>query len=94
MRPSSTVGPEKRLSSKRAGKGFRCLLTSSPCHPRPGNPSVLLQAECDSKEASHWALKGFIPADGNVVALAAEGNEWHSKFWLWPSKNPTEGPFC
>jgi 4'-phosphopantetheinyl transferase len=84
----------KEAFVKARGEGLSLPLDQFTVSLAPAEPVALLRTEGDSGEASQWALRGINPVDGYIAALAAKGNEWHPKFWLWPSKNPTDEPHC
>lgn len=68
----------KEAYVKALGMGLQVPLESFDVSLAPGEPAALL-----GSAGSRWALRAFEPAPAYVAAVAAEGDDWHTRTWQW-----------
>jgi 4'-phosphopantetheinyl transferase len=73
----------KEAFIKATGQGFSFAPDRFDVAMAPGEPARLLNVSADPAEACRWSLYELLPAPGYIGALAAEGQDWHLRRWLW-----------
>jgi 4'-phosphopantetheinyl transferase len=73
----------KEAFIKATGHGFRLAPDRFDVAIAPGEPARLLNVSTDLAEVCRWSLYELLPAPGYIGALAAEGQDWHLRRWLW-----------
>ncbi len=73
----------KEAYIKATGHGFEIAPDRFDVAIAPGEPARLVNVSADPAEARRWSLYELLPTAGYIGALAAEGQDWHLRHWLW-----------
>jgi 4'-phosphopantetheinyl transferase len=74
----------KEAYIKAIGDGLSCPLDAFSVTLRPGDPVRMRSIGGDAAEASRWALRAFVPAEGYVAAVAMRAAIATLNLRLWP----------
>lgn len=74
----------KEAYIKACGAGLSLPLDQFDVALLPGQPACFLTINGSASEAQHWFLRGLLPANNFVGAVAVPGSNWTVKCWRWP----------
>jgi 4'-phosphopantetheinyl transferase len=74
----------KEAYIKACGDGLSLPLDQFDVALLPGQPARFLALNGSEREAEGWFLRGLLPADNFVGAVAVPGINWTVKCWKWP----------
>lgn len=87
-----TCWVRKEAYAKATGLGLSLPFAQFTVSVRPGEPAALLAVEEGVNDSSRWKLHDVPVGDGYVAALAAEGQGWTFRQFMWPSRGAHRQP--